>query len=84
MPMAFLKTGLQESDLLLISCENTGSMANEIDDDGKPFNADFPPRLRASVVGWLLTSSFPRLLIEMFSSQMRSYTKLSFNAQDRP
>ena len=33
--------------------------------------------------GLLLTSSFPRLLIAMFSSQMRSYTKLLFNAQDR-
>jgi len=36
-----------------------------------------PLCLRASVVGMLLTSSFPRLLIEVFSSQMRSYTKLS-------
>src|SRR4051812_7103470 len=50
------------------------NLTSEIGDDARSFNPEFPLCLRDSVVDLLLTSSFPRLLIEVFYSQMRSYT----------
>jgi len=41
-----------------------------------------PPSAWCSSVQSEVQKVFPRLLIEMFSSQMRSYTKLLFDAKD--
>ena len=81
--MAFVKSRLKQLNLLLISHEDAGPMVNNIGGKARPFNPKTPPCLRASVVDSLLTSSFPRLPFEVFSSQIESYGHLSLHVEDR-
>jgi hypothetical protein len=81
--MEFMQSNLKQPKLLLIPYEDAWPMTADFGDKARSFDRELPPCLRASVVDWLLTSSFPRLPFEVFSSQIESYGHLSLHVEDR-